>query len=98
MYLCASLYKCVHVPVHEREYKLIMNIYIFKILTKHKDSKRYVPIWNLRGGFHVRRAHLLYHIHAWSCICLNANVVNTGSYTGVRFVAHFTTQLESWIV
>ena len=25
-------------------------------LTKHKDSKRYVPIWDLRGGGHVIRA------------------------------------------
>ena len=25
-------------------------------IIKHKDSKRYVPIWDLQGGGHVRRA------------------------------------------
>ena len=30
--------------------------YIYTRMTKHKDSKRYVPILDLRGGGHVTRA------------------------------------------
>ena len=45
---------------------ILMRICRIRSLTKHKDSKRYVPIWDLRGGGHIRRARrpeLKYYIY-----------------------------------
>ena len=89
-YACARAYKYMYVwslwlrhsAVASRRTNLNVHsvpVFFMPKSIKQKDSKRYVPIWDLRGGGHVYAYMIIYiciygtrtHVHAYIYICMH---------------------------